>query len=82
MAGVAITVPELGSEEQPIRVSTWLVEPGTAVLEGDRVVELLLAGITFDVSAPASGALSRVDKVEQTLVEPGDVLGWIDGAAG
>lgn len=80
MSAAPIVVPELGAEGAPIRISTWLVDPGQAVLEGDRVVELLLPGMTFDVAAPAAGVLARVEKVEQTLVAPGDVLGWIEPA--
>jgi pyruvate/2-oxoglutarate dehydrogenase complex dihydrolipoamide acyltransferase (E2) component len=73
----AIVLPELGVRNQPIRVSEWLVEPGEAVSAGDRVVEVLVQGITFDVPAPASGMLTRIERARDTEVSAGDVLGWI-----
>ncbi|MEX0704675.1 MAG: biotin/lipoyl-containing protein [Planctomycetales bacterium] len=80
MAAVPITLPDLGAGDEPVRVSLWLVDPGQPVLEADRVVELLVSGITFDVSAPVSGTLTRVERIEHTIVATGDVLGWIDTA--
>jgi pyruvate/2-oxoglutarate dehydrogenase complex dihydrolipoamide acyltransferase (E2) component len=69
-------MPEIGAV--PIRLSAWLADVGDEVFEGDRLVEVLVEGATFDVSAPASGRL-----VEQRLLVgdpalPGAVLGAID----
>ncbi|MGH7127019.1 MAG: lipoyl domain-containing protein [Planctomycetaceae bacterium] len=75
---VPITLSELGAEGEPVRVSVWLVDVGDALSEGDRVVEVLLRGITFDVSAPVGGVLRRIDKNADSVVAAGDVLGWID----
>lgn len=72
-----ITLPDLGAEEQQVRVSTWLTQIGEEVLAGDPVVEVLLRGITFDVEAPRSGLLRRIDLFENDVVQPGDVLGWM-----
>jgi pyruvate/2-oxoglutarate dehydrogenase complex dihydrolipoamide acyltransferase (E2) component len=41
------------------------------------VVELVTAGSTFDVSAPLSGRLTRIDKPLDTTVAVGDILGLI-----
>ncbi len=73
-----IVLPELGAGDEPVRVSCWLVDPGEAVLAGDRVVEVLVRGMTFDVSAPAAGVLSRIEKSDNSVTAAGDVLGWID----
>lgn len=73
-----ITLPDLGTEHQPIRVSIWLTQIGEDVVDGDAVVEVLIQGITFDVEAPASGQLRRIDCFENDVVEPGDVLGWLE----
>lgn len=73
-----ILVPEVGAGPAPIRVSCWLVEPGDAVEQGDRLVELLLPTVTFDVSAPVAGVLSYVEKAFDAVTEPGEVLGWIE----
>jgi len=76
--GTPIRLADIGAEGRKVRVSTWLVEPGDCVEPGDRVVEVLVAGITFDVQAPAGGVLSRITMPLEALVEPGDILGWIE----
>jgi pyruvate/2-oxoglutarate dehydrogenase complex dihydrolipoamide acyltransferase (E2) component len=72
-----IAVPDPGPSSQPIRVSAWLVEPGDEVLEGDRVVELLLPGITFDVTSPVAGTVAQCVRMLDEVVSPGDVLAWV-----
>ena len=74
----AILLPELGTGGERIRVSSWLVEPGDAVEVGDRVVEVLMRGITFDVSSHAAGVITRIEKPFDSEIAPGDVLGWIE----
>ena len=49
-----ILLPELGAG--PAVLSVWFAEPGETVFEGDRLVEVLVAGATFDVSAPATAS--------------------------
>src|SRR5437870_2458951 len=61
-----IVVPEL--DWPTLILSVWYVKPGEAVFAGDRLVELLLGGATFDISASCSGIL-----VEQSA-RPGDRL--------
>ena len=73
-----ISLPDLGANDQPIRVSTWLTQIGEEVVAGDPVVEVLLKGITFDVAAPVSGQLRRIDCFENDAVRPGDNLGWLE----
>lgn len=77
---VPIRLPDLGLEDAPARVSTWLTEPGESVLAGDRVVEVLVPGMTFDVAAPASGTLESVVRPADSLVFAGDILGMITAA--
>ena len=75
----AIVLPELGTET-PVQISCWLVEEGESVMEGDRVVEVRTRGITFDVAAPVSGILSQANKPADTVLQTGDILGWIESA--
>jgi pyruvate/2-oxoglutarate dehydrogenase complex dihydrolipoamide acyltransferase (E2) component len=63
---VPIVLPDLGSPAA--RLSLWYVRPGEAVYEGDRVAEVLIPGVVFDVAAPASGVL------RDRLALPGDAL--------
>ena len=72
-----VTLPELGAAG-PITLSVWYVLPGDLVLQGERLVEVLLEGATFDVSAPVSGWLSEQLALPRDLVRPGQALGTID----
>jgi pyruvate/2-oxoglutarate dehydrogenase complex dihydrolipoamide acyltransferase (E2) component len=76
METVAVTTPNLGAREG-VRVSGWLVEVGETVRVGDRLVELLMPGVSYDVAAPATGRLVNVTAAVGTGVRPGDVLGTI-----
>jgi pyruvate/2-oxoglutarate dehydrogenase complex dihydrolipoamide acyltransferase (E2) component len=76
---IAIELPALDAEG-PVRVATWLVEPGDAVEAGDRVAEVLLPGVLVYVSAPAAGTFLRAERPAGTTASAGDVLGWIDPA--
>jgi pyruvate/2-oxoglutarate dehydrogenase complex dihydrolipoamide acyltransferase (E2) component len=52
----------------PVALSLWFAGVGDSVFEGERLVEILASGATFDVSAPVSG------KLVERLAWPGDVL--------
>jgi pyruvate/2-oxoglutarate dehydrogenase complex dihydrolipoamide acyltransferase (E2) component len=72
-----IVIPELGADELPVTISSWLVDPGENVEPGDRLVELLVAGMTFDVAAADSGVLQTVARDVNSRVQPGEIVGWI-----
>ena len=74
---ISVVAPDLGSSE-PVRVSGWLVDVGETVRAGDRLVELLMPGVTYDVPAPASGRLSEVTAATSSAGRPGDLLGRIE----
>jgi pyruvate/2-oxoglutarate dehydrogenase complex dihydrolipoamide acyltransferase (E2) component len=77
----AITLPDLGlAPGQPIRLSVWLAAPGERVYEGDRLVEVVLPGATFDVPATATGTLAECLAHPDEAIYPGQVLGWVEGA--
>ena len=46
---IAIILPDMGAA--PVVLSSWFADPGDAVFEGDRLVEVLVGGATFDVSS-------------------------------
>lgn len=75
MPQIDISVPELGAGTLRVRVCSWLAALGETVHEGDRLVELSLPGMTFDISSPADGTLVSIDKPIGTEVHPGDHLG-------
>ena len=78
---VAIPAPPLGADDETVRVSAWLVEPGDVITTGNRLVELLVSGITFDVSVDVEGVLERIEKPIGTAVVVEDTLGWIRTSA-
>jgi pyruvate/2-oxoglutarate dehydrogenase complex dihydrolipoamide acyltransferase (E2) component len=75
---IPIVLPELGAGGADVRVSSWLVDLGDEVDAGDRVVEVLLPGATFDVPAPAAGILTGIARPVDSVVRSGDTLGWIE----
>lgn len=78
----AIRVPDLDSGPQPLLLVQWLVDPGTEVLEGDRVAEVLVSGILFQVASPVAGRLARFEKGQRATVMSGEVIGWIESESG
>jgi pyruvate/2-oxoglutarate dehydrogenase complex dihydrolipoamide acyltransferase (E2) component len=72
-----IVVPDLGTNETSLKVSAWLVDVGQSVVSGDPVVEVLIPGITFDISAQQTGELVTIEKPVDSTVVSGDILGWI-----
>jgi len=72
-----VLVTDQGTEEAVVRVSCWFVEPGDVVEAGDRIAELMLPGITFDVPSPSAGIVSGIEQSAGAIVHVGDVLGWI-----
>jgi pyruvate/2-oxoglutarate dehydrogenase complex dihydrolipoamide acyltransferase (E2) component len=55
----SLIAPDFGMGPVPVAVSVWLVAEGQPVVEGDRVVELVLGGATVDLEAPVTGRLVR-----------------------
>ncbi len=76
-----VLLPDLGAAGEELRVSCWLVDLGESVDVGDRIVEILMDGVTFDVSAEQSGILVRVERPLDSIVRSGDVLGWLEAEA-
>jgi pyruvate/2-oxoglutarate dehydrogenase complex dihydrolipoamide acyltransferase (E2) component len=68
-----IVLPDLGI--QPVRLSVWFADPGDEVYEGDRLIEVLVNGATFDVPAPVTGRLTEQRALMDETVYPGQILG-------
>jgi pyruvate/2-oxoglutarate dehydrogenase complex dihydrolipoamide acyltransferase (E2) component len=71
-----IVLPDLGAATAV--VSLWFADSGDEVLEGDRLVEVLVGGATFDVPAPANGRLVEKCVYPNDPLFPGQVLGVVD----
>jgi pyruvate/2-oxoglutarate dehydrogenase complex dihydrolipoamide acyltransferase (E2) component len=73
---VDIILPDVGAA--PVVLSAWFADPGDAVFEGDRLVEVLVGGATFDVSSPATGRLAEQRARLNERLVPGQVLGLVE----
>ena len=74
-----VILPELGLDpEQALAVSAWFAAPGDVVFEGDRLVEVLTLGATFDVPAPVNGRLAAIVAYPDDSLQPGQILGWLN----
>jgi pyruvate/2-oxoglutarate dehydrogenase complex dihydrolipoamide acyltransferase (E2) component len=72
-----VVLPELGAA--PVVLSLWFADLGDLVFEGDRLVEVLVGGATFDVPAPATGRLIEKVAFPDDPLRPGQVLGVVEG---
>jgi 2-oxoglutarate dehydrogenase E2 component (dihydrolipoamide succinyltransferase) len=61
-------------------VGSWLKKPGEHVSVHEPVVEISTDKVTMEIAAPESGVLSEILKAEGERIEPGDVLGRIEGS--
>lgn len=64
----------------PVRLMSWLVDPGEPVAEGDILLEAGLPGVVGDLRAPAEGCVSERMAAENTWVTPGELIGWFEPA--
>jgi pyruvate/2-oxoglutarate dehydrogenase complex dihydrolipoamide acyltransferase (E2) component len=71
-----IVLPELGAA--PAVLSVWFADPGDEVYEGDRLVEILVRGATFDVASPATGRLQEKLAWPNDRLATGQVLGLVE----
>ena len=71
-----IVLPDLGGA--PVILSIWLARPGDRVYAGDRVVEVCLQGITFDVPAPVDGLMMEKLAWPDEVLTPGQILGQVE----
>jgi pyruvate/2-oxoglutarate dehydrogenase complex dihydrolipoamide acyltransferase (E2) component len=74
-----VILPELGVEPgQSVVLSVWFADEGDFVYEGDRLVEVLIPGATFDVPSPATGRLAEVLAFPDDELQTGQVLGLVE----
>lgn len=72
-----IKVPSLGESIREATVARWLKAAGDMVKSDEIIVELETDKVTLEVTAPANGILSNVNKQVGAIVGVGDVLGIV-----
>ncbi|MGA2799273.1 MAG: biotin/lipoyl-containing protein [Thermoguttaceae bacterium] len=73
-----LTLPDLGIDDQPITVSSWLVKRGTPVTEDEPVLEVLCGGVTVDLPAAINGILVEKLVSDDEVLEVGQGLAVIE----
>jgi pyruvate/2-oxoglutarate dehydrogenase complex dihydrolipoamide acyltransferase (E2) component len=75
---IPITLPDLGAGMESVRVSTWLVDVGETVDPGERLVDVLIPGVSFSVASPSAGRLIKIERTTDCRVQQGEVLAWLE----
>jgi 2-oxoisovalerate dehydrogenase E2 component (dihydrolipoyl transacylase) len=78
MNGTALTLPDLGLDDQPIMLSLWLVKKGSRVAEGEPLVEVLVGAATVDLPSPVDGVLVEKTAAAGDVLAVGQCLATID----
>lgn len=74
-------LPDLGVDDQPMRVSLWLVKRGARVTEGQQLLEVLAGSAVVDLSSPVTGTLVETLVAEDSPLRPGQRLAVIEDEA-
>lgn len=80
-SGIEIRAPAEQTEGTRSQVLRWLKAVGDEIVENEPLIEIETDKVTVEVAAPASGVLTEILKQEQEEVDPGELLGRIDGVA-
>jgi 2-oxoglutarate dehydrogenase E2 component (dihydrolipoamide succinyltransferase) len=78
MSRYELSLPDLGIDDQPITVSSWLVKRGTRITEGEPVLEVLCGGITVDLPATSQGVLVEKLVADDEVLQIGQSLAVIE----
>jgi pyruvate/2-oxoglutarate dehydrogenase complex dihydrolipoamide acyltransferase (E2) component len=77
MPQVPLLLTDFDLGDVPVRACSWLVDQGSRVMEGDRLLEVVAGEVTIDLEAPASGRLARRCVGPDDLLTLGQVLAVI-----
>jgi len=81
MADIEIKVPSLGESETEATLIAWLKHEGEAVEVDDVLAEIESDKITMEITALEAGLLKGLLKKVDDIVEPGEVIGYIEEGA-
>lgn len=77
---VPISMPDLATTADDVRIVRWLVEVGAAVQRGDPLLEIETDKATMDIDAITSGTLKAVYAAADERVPVGRVIAVIEAA--
>jgi len=78
---IPIVLPDLGTEGSTVGVSAWFVETGDLVETGEKILEVVIPGMTCDVCSPAAGRIARVVAELDDRLMPGTIVAWLAPAS-
>ncbi len=81
MADIEIRVPSLGESETEATLVSWLKQEGDHVDVDDVIAEIESDKITMEVTALDAGVLKKTLRQAGDIVEPGEVIAFIEPAA-
>ena len=73
-----LVLPDLGMPEVTILAGGWLVERGSQVAAGDRLLEIVAGCVTINLPSPASGIVAELLVEADDELTVGQVLALID----
>jgi 2-oxoglutarate dehydrogenase E2 component (dihydrolipoamide succinyltransferase) len=76
---VEIRAPAEQTEGTRSQILRWLKSIGEQVTENEPLIEIETDKVTVEVASPGSGMLREIFKQAQEEIEPGDLLGRIEG---
>jgi pyruvate dehydrogenase E2 component (dihydrolipoamide acetyltransferase) len=78
MARLAIRMPKMSMTMTEGEVSSWMVDVGAQVSEGDVVCEVMTDKVDMEVESTVAGTLVEI-VVPSGTVEVGAPIGWVEG---
>ncbi len=78
---IELRVPEAGESIMEVRIGSWRKAQGDPVRIDEVVVEIETDKAAIELSAPASGTLSKILLAEGSEASVGDIVGLIDEGA-
>ena len=73
-----VTVPKLGLVMDEVYLVEWLKELGEHAEEGELLFVLDIDKVAIEVESPVTGTLAKIIVENETQVEVGQVLGYIE----
>jgi pyruvate/2-oxoglutarate dehydrogenase complex dihydrolipoamide acyltransferase (E2) component len=78
---IPLRLPDFDLGDEPIVATVWFAKVGQGVIEGDRLLEVMVGDATIDLPSPATGMLDKRLVKEDERLEPGQVLGYVRASA-
>jgi 2-oxoglutarate dehydrogenase E2 component (dihydrolipoamide succinyltransferase) len=77
---VELKVPAVGESISEVEIGEWLKSEGDRAEKDDNLVVIETEKVTFELSAPVSGTLTKVLKQKGNAASVGEVIGYMEPA--